>query len=106
MSDVNEIDDNEAEAEEMDETTHDAEADAEATESAPVEPVSMELTAEEEAQIVELDEALEKFEGQKRWSDYIRTLLQKADIYRDPETKANLLRAAGMLYLDRSSNQA
>lgn len=102
MSDEYEIDDAAA-----DETTPTAEGDDGADTSAtPGAPVSMELTAAEQAQIAALDEALEKFEGQKRWSDYIRTLLQKADLYREPGTKANLYRAAGMLYLDRSSNQA
>ncbi|MCB9662249.1 MAG: tetratricopeptide repeat protein [Sandaracinaceae bacterium] len=104
MSDEYEIDD--TAAAEMADDTSDAEASAPAPLAEEQEEVSMELTAEEQAQIAELDEALEKFEGQKRWSDYIRTLLQKAEIFRDPEMKANLYRAAGMLYLDRSSNQA
>ena len=103
MSDEHEIDDTAA----AEETTTQDGAESDTSAAAPAgEPVSMELSAAELAKIAEFDEALEKFEGQKRWSDYIRTLLQKADLYRDPVMKANLYRAAGMLYLDRSSNQA
>ena len=70
-------------------------------------PDLAELSEDERLQkIAELDEQLEKYEGQKRWSDYIRTMLKKAELQTDEITKSNLYRAAGMLYLDRSSNQA
>ena len=65
-----------------------------------------ELTGEEQAQIAELDDQLEKFEGQKRWTDYIRTLLAKADIVIDTTVKIELMTQAGNLYIERSSNQA
>ena len=61
MSDEYEIDDAAA-----DETTPAAEVDDGAGASPAAEPVSMELSAAEQAKIAELDEALEKFEGQKR----------------------------------------
>ena len=65
-----------------------------------------ELTEEERAKLQELDEALAKFEGQKRWTDVIRTLLAQAEIHVDPETKIELFRKAGSMYVERSSNQA
>jgi len=65
-----------------------------------------EMTDEVQAQLAELDEAYEKFEGQKRWSDVIRTLLAKADLVIEPEEEAELLRTAGVMYVDRSRNQA
>ena len=64
------------------------------------------LTPQEEQQLAELDEALEKFESQKRWSDYIKTILAKADIVTDPVAKTVLLCQAGGLYTEKSSNQA
>ena len=39
-----------------------------------------ELTAEEVAEIETLDEAIAKFEDQKRWSDMIRSILKKAEL--------------------------
>ena len=65
-----------------------------------------ELTDEERAQLAELDEEREKFEGQRRWSDVIRTILAKADIVQEPAQKVELLREAGNMYIERSSNQA
>lgn len=65
-----------------------------------------ELTEEERQQLAELDEALEKFIEGKRWSDAIKTILAKADLVVDPEEKVALLKEAGTLYVERSSNQA
>jgi tetratricopeptide (TPR) repeat protein len=65
-----------------------------------------ELTAEEVAELEKLDDAIAKFEGQKRWSDMIRSILKKAELIREPSEKAELFRTAGTLYLERSSNQA
>jgi len=65
-----------------------------------------ELTAEQVAELEQLDEAIATFEQQKRWSDMIRSILKKADIVSDPHEQAELLRQAGTLYLERSSNQA
>ncbi|MBO6939656.1 MAG: tetratricopeptide repeat protein [Deltaproteobacteria bacterium] len=65
-----------------------------------------ELTDEERGMLAELDEELEKYEGQRRWSDVIRTILAKADIVQDHEEKVALLREAGTMYIERSSNQA
>ncbi|MCA9583171.1 MAG: hypothetical protein KC416_15335, partial [Myxococcales bacterium] len=64
------------------------------------------LSDEQKAELAELDEQLEKFEQQKRWSDYIRTLTKKADIVVDPAEKIALLTKAGTLFVERSSNQA
>ena len=36
-----------------------------------------ELTEEDFAKIAELDEAISKFEGQKRWSDMIKSIMAK-----------------------------
>ncbi len=108
MSGSNELD---AEQELADPTVGDVDAATEEAmaavdgEAAPAGP-PRELTAEEQAQLAELDEQLEKFEQQKRWSDYIRTILAKADIVVDPAQKMELLSQAGNLYVDRSSNQA
>lgn len=68
--------------------------------------MTVELTDEEQAQLTELDEQLTKFEGQKRWSDVIKTIIAKSDIVHDAAEKADLLRQAGSLYVERSSNQA
>ncbi|MCB9599498.1 MAG: tetratricopeptide repeat protein [Sandaracinus sp.] len=70
------------------------------------EQTSVELTEEEQAQLAELDEQLAKFEGQKRWSDVIKTVLAKAELHRDPDEKIRLYKEAGTLYVERSSNQA
>ena len=93
----------------MDESTEDA--PEETPEETPADPPAeagppRELTAEEQAELAELDEQLEKYQGAKRWSDVIKTLLKKAEIHVDPETKAGLYRAAGTMYIERSSNQA
>ena len=65
-----------------------------------------ELTAEETAELEKLDDAIAKFEQQKRWSDMIRSILKKADLVQEPADKVELFRTAGTLYLERSSNQA
>lgn len=61
---------------------------------------------ENEARLRELDEALEKFTGQKRWSDVIKTILAKADLVPTADERIALLKEAGSLYVDRSANQA
>jgi len=65
-----------------------------------------ELTADEVAELEKLDDAIAKFEQQKRWSDMIRSILKKAELIQLPTEKAELFRRAGTLYLERSSNQA
>ena len=65
-----------------------------------------ELTDEDRQKLSELDANIEKFEQQKRWSDMIRTILSKVDVVVDTNDKIDLLRQAGTLYVDRSSNQA
>ena len=65
-----------------------------------------ELTADENAELEKLDDAIAKFEEQKRWSDMIRSILKKADLLQAPAQKVELFRQAGTLYLERSSNQA
>lgn len=42
-----------------------------------------ELTDADRAKIVELNEAIEKFTAQKRWSDVIKATLQKAELMVD-----------------------
>lgn len=65
-----------------------------------------ELTDEARAKLAELDEAIEKFTGQKRWTDVIKSIVGKAEIHVDPATKIDLYAEAGRMYLDKSSNQA
>lgn len=65
-----------------------------------------ELTPEQQAQLAELDEAIEKYGQQKRWTDVIRSMISKAEILVDPVQKVELLAEAGRMYLDKSSNQA
>jgi len=65
-----------------------------------------EMTADEMAELEKLDDAIAKFEEQKRWSDMIRSILKKADLVQEPAEKVELFRNAGTLYLERSSNQA
>jgi len=65
-----------------------------------------ELTANEAAELDKLDEAIAKFEEQKRWSDMIRSILKKAELLQSPSQKADSFRQAGTLYLERSGNQA
>ena len=65
-----------------------------------------ELTDEDRAALAALDEKLEKFQAQKRWSDVIKTTLAKAELVVDPAEKVALFGDAGRLYLERSSNQA
>ncbi|MDH3727652.1 MAG: hypothetical protein OER77_08985, partial [Myxococcales bacterium] len=66
----------------------------------------LELTADQVADLEKLDDAIAKFEQQKRWSDMIRSILKKAELVVDKDEKAQLFRQAGTLYLERSSNQA
>lgn len=68
--------------------------------------LTRELTEQEQARLVELDEAITKFEGQKRWSDVIKNILAKAEIVVAPTDKIALLTQAGQMYLEKSSNQA
>jgi len=70
------------------------------------ETLEAELTDEQVAALAELDEALAKFEAQKRWSDVIKTVLAKAEIVVALPDKLALLAEAGRLYVERSSNQA
>ena len=65
-----------------------------------------ELTADESAELEKLDDAIAKFEEQKRWSDMIRSILKKAELLQAPAEKVELFRQAGTLYLELSSNQA
>ncbi len=64
------------------------------------------LTADRAAELEKLDDAIAKFEQQKRWSDMIRSILKKAELVVNEDEKTELLRQAGTLYLERSSNQA
>ncbi|MBW1830772.1 MAG: tetratricopeptide repeat protein, partial [Deltaproteobacteria bacterium] len=65
-----------------------------------------ELTADETAELEKLDDAIAKFEQQKRWSDMIRSILKKTELLQSSAQKVELFRQAGALYLERSSNQA
>jgi tetratricopeptide (TPR) repeat protein len=65
-----------------------------------------ELTDQERARLAELDETIAKFEGQKRWSDVIKTILAKVEIVQSAEDKIALYTQAGSMYLEKSSNQA
>ena len=65
-----------------------------------------ELTDAQRAKLQELDDAIAKFEGQKRWSDVIKNILAKAEIVVDPADKIGLLTQAGQMYVEKSSNQA
>ncbi|MBW2686223.1 MAG: hypothetical protein JRE19_09935, partial [Deltaproteobacteria bacterium] len=62
-----------------------------------------ELTAGELAELEKLDDAIAKFEQQKRWSDMIRSIMKKAELLQSPAQKVELFRQAGTLYLERSS---
>jgi tetratricopeptide (TPR) repeat protein len=64
------------------------------------------LTADEQAQLKTLDENLAKFEGLKRWSDVIKTIIAKGDLLKDPAERVGLYARAGELYIEKSSNQA
>ncbi len=64
------------------------------------------MTTDQVAELAKLDDAIAKFGEQKRWSDMIRSILQKADLVVDDDEKVELLREAGTLFLERSSNQA
>ncbi|MGF1469684.1 MAG: tetratricopeptide repeat protein [Sandaracinaceae bacterium] len=68
---------------------------------------TVELTEEERAaKLAELDEAIAKYEGQKRWSDMIRSMVAKGDLLESPDERIETYAEAGRLYLDKSSNQA
>ena len=67
---------------------------------------NIELSADEQAQLKALDESLAKFEGLKRWSDVIKTLISKAELVKDPAEKVANYARAGELYIEKSSNQA
>lgn len=65
-----------------------------------------ELTDADRAKLRELDEQLEKFESQKRWSDAIRTVVAKASLVGTVEERVELMARAGRMYIERVSNQA
>ncbi len=65
-----------------------------------------ELSDDDRAKLAELDEAIEKYTGQKRWTDVIKAMVEKGDIHVDPAQKVELYAEAGRMYLDKSSNQA
>lgn len=65
-----------------------------------------ELSGEEQARFQTLDDALQKFQSQKRWSDVIKTTIEMAELVRDVDKQIALFAEAGRLYLERSSNQA
>ena len=67
---------------------------------------NIELSEDEQAQLKALDESLVKFEGLKRWSDVIKTLISKAELVKDPAEKVTNYARAGELYIEKSSNQA
>lgn len=81
------------------------EGQGEATEEQAAAP-PRELTEADRAKLAELDEALAKYESQKRWSDVIRTIVAKAEIVVEPADKVALFSQAGRMYLEKSSNQA
>jgi tetratricopeptide (TPR) repeat protein len=68
--------------------------------------VSLELSSEEQAQLKTLDENLVKFEGLKRWSDVIKTLVARGELVKEPSQKVESFSRAGELYIEKSSNQA
>ena len=67
---------------------------------------NIELSADEQAQLKALDESLVKFEGLKRWSDVIKTLIARGELHKDPAKKVENFSRAGELYIEKSSNQA
>lgn len=54
----------------------------------------------------QLDQQIQKFEGQKRWSDMIKTILTKSEAVQSKEEKVDLILRAAALYIEKSSNQA
>ena len=65
-----------------------------------------ELSKEErEQQLSALDESLAEYESRNRWADYNRTLLAKAELVADAAEQVELFRTAGVLFIERSSNQ-
>ena len=60
------------------------------------------MSADEQAQLKALDESLVKFEGLKRWSDVIKTLISKAELVKDPAEKVANFARAGELYIEKS----
>lgn len=54
----------------------------------------------------ELDEAITRFEGQKRWQDVIRSLVAKAELLSEPASKVEIYERVAGLYVDRFSNLA
>jgi tetratricopeptide (TPR) repeat protein len=67
---------------------------------------SFELSAGEQAELASLEENLAKFEGLKRWSDVIKTLIAKGDLLKNPAQKIASYARAGELFIEKSSNQA
>ncbi|MEY4515513.1 MAG: hypothetical protein RLZZ450_7635, partial [Pseudomonadota bacterium] len=68
--------------------------------------ISHELSDEEKSQLKTLDDNLVKFEGLKRWSDVIKTLVARAELVKEPSQKVASFARAGELYIEKSSNQA
>ncbi len=59
-----------------------------------------------QAELQKVNEDLQRFEAQRRWADYIRTTVRKAEIVENPEAKRELYAQAGQMYIEKSSNQA
>ncbi|MEZ4393540.1 MAG: tetratricopeptide repeat protein [Polyangiales bacterium] len=58
------------------------------------------------ARIQELDEAVARFEGQKRWQDVIRSLVAKAELLVEPAERVAVYERVAGLYVERFSNLA
>ncbi len=80
-------------------------SDSAASGDEPAAPVR-ELSDAERAELSEIDGKLAEYEQKNRWSDYIRTLVRKAELVADPAERIDLYSQAGTLYIERSSNQA
>ncbi|HJL19199.1 MAG TPA: tetratricopeptide repeat protein [Sandaracinaceae bacterium LLY-WYZ-13_1] len=83
-----------------------AEPEEAAVEEAAAAAPPRDLTDEEQAKLAELDEQIEKYTQNKRWSDVIKSIVAKAEVHVDPAHKVELYAEAGRMYLDKSSNQA
>ena len=65
------------------------------------------MTDEERQQELEkVNEAIAKFEGQKRWSDVVRNMMKKIDLIEDEVAKMELLEQGAQIYLEKSNNKA
>jgi tetratricopeptide (TPR) repeat protein len=86
--------------------------DANAAQAIPAQPAAVveeakpQRPAPDPAKIAALDEQATKFEGQKRWADVVKTLMQKADILAEDHERVEVFERIATIHAEKTNNAA